>query len=394
MDDMQNARVIIVSWTIFAEEAYISELARFAAMPEPATTDRRAFDSWLDRVTDEIPGRLLALQAVDYDRSQYQRAAEDLLEERLQQEHWKATLPVRIQHGKAYQSYDSSRVASTGAKKKSTAKSQSKGKPISPSASTHIVPLLHLFRFDRLVVDEYHYLNDDKDSANALAAVHVKRIAAVKRWVLSGTPALANFSDVDQIASFLGIRLGRFYCGDGTMITPLEKARRAEQTLVEDFLAHTETMSHDWHRARHDRAQEFLDLFVRQNEPALQHIECSDQLLPVSLDGAHHAIYLELSQHLISQRMQIKKSKINSGADRNNRLTTSLNNSKTAEDALMKTALTFQALHDQVGIEGVVRTRSEQRSDTELEILELLAGFEGRKKDEEFYAAVDRFRKT
>jgi hypothetical protein len=204
MDDFRKTRVVILSWAVFAEDAYVTQLAQFVAMPEPATTDRRAFGAWLTRAMDEIPGRLHALQAMGHDHTKYQQAADKLLKERLDQEEFKATLPVRIQHGKAYQSYNTSRVQSASAKKKSTAKSQSKRPPVLPSASTHIVPLLHLFRFNRLVVDEYYYLNDEKDSANALAAITVKDIAAVKRWVLSGTPALANFSDVDQSLPFLG----------------------------------------------------------------------------------------------------------------------------------------------------------------------------------------------
>jgi hypothetical protein len=59
-------------------------------------------------------------------------------------------------------------------------------------------------------------------------------------------------------------------------------------------------MSTQWHAARHDRAQEFLDLFVRQNEAELDHIRCIESLVSIELDAAYHAVYLELSQHLIS----------------------------------------------------------------------------------------------
>jgi hypothetical protein len=59
----------------------------------------------------------------------------------------------------------------------------------------------------------------------------------------------------------------------------------------------------------------FLDNFLRQNEADVLHIQCSEKLVLVELDAAQHAIYLELSQYLISQRTQIKKLNKESGSD-------------------------------------------------------------------------------
>jgi len=118
---------------------------------------------------------------------------------------------------------------------------------------------------------------------------------------------LANFSGVNQIASFLGLHLGRHFLGDGVVTRSAEKLASVDQTDVESFLSQTEVMFRQWHEARHSRTQQFLNKFVRQNEAELQHIPCVETLVPVGLEAAHHAVYLELSQHLISQRMQIKK---------------------------------------------------------------------------------------
>jgi hypothetical protein len=115
----------------------------------------------------------------------------------------------------------------------------------------NVVPLLHIFRFNRLVVDEYRYLNDYKIMRNMLTAISVKKVAAHKRWILSRTPALANFTDVDNIASFLGVRLGKFAV-QSTKLTPLEGFLVNDQTAVERFLSKTKAMSQAWHRARHD----------------------------------------------------------------------------------------------------------------------------------------------
>jgi hypothetical protein len=55
-----------VSWTLFAEEAYVSELARFTAMPKPLMTCRRGFSCWLDKAVGEIPSQLAVYQRHEY----------------------------------------------------------------------------------------------------------------------------------------------------------------------------------------------------------------------------------------------------------------------------------------------------------------------------------------
>lgn len=113
-----------------------------------------------------------------------------------------------------------------------------------------------MFDFHRKIVDEFHYLSRKKNSA---ASLLIKRISAFKTGILSGTPALTNFSDVNEMASFLGIKLGRDHCGDGMTTTAFEKRLAADRTKVEKFVASLRTPSYEWHRARHDAAQKFLD---------------------------------------------------------------------------------------------------------------------------------------
>jgi hypothetical protein len=375
IEDVLESRVIIVSWKLFADEEYITALADFTAMPEPAMTSRRAFDAWMTRTMDALPNQLAVHQTQPYQR--FRELTDNLLDDRLQQADFKAIIPLKVQHGSAYQSFRATQSTSKApnpskAKDKATSKPKAKG-----TKRTTSVPLIHLFRFNRLVVDEYHYLNEAKATKNLMAAVGIKKAASHKRWVLSGTPALANFSDVDEIATFLDLKLGRDFFGNGTVTTLTERVRRGDQTDAEKFLSQTQVMSHQWHLARHERAQEFLDLFVRQNEAELQHILCSEELLPVELNAAHHAVYLELSQHLISQRMQVKKVNKKSSSDRNDRLNGSLDGSGSAEEALLKSALLFETEDGKSGIEILMTKRSQQLQSTQSELQKLLAGFEG-----------------
>ena len=125
---------------------------------------------------------------------------------------FRAAVPLKVQHGSSYQSFKAMQAAN-GRRRASGVKPNPNSKAKGKSCAAHPVPLLHMFRFNRVVVDEDHYLNQDKKIESLFFSVSVKSIAAVKRWVLSGTPALANFHDIDQIASFLGTKLGRLAKG-------------------------------------------------------------------------------------------------------------------------------------------------------------------------------------
>lgn len=370
IDDLKQSRVVVVAWNILSDDDYTSELAWTTAMPEPAKSSCRAFDAWMAGVSRELPAQILNLQSMDI--PEFKDVTRDLLLQRLQQPEFQATLPLKVQHGSNYQSYEAVR-ASGNAKKSAKAKPALKRK--SSSSDNHIIPLFHLFRFNRIVVDEYHYLGDYKKLKNMFTAISVKKISAHKRWILSGTPALANFTDVDNIASFLGVRLGRFAVGAGKR-TALEGFLVDDQTNVERFLSKTTVMSRQWHQARHERAQDFLNLFVRQNQASLEHIPCHEELRALELDVAHHAVYLELSKHLISQRMQVRRLRNKAESDRTSRLNASLNNSRTAEDALLKAALIGE---EDMSLSSLLKKRSIQRQEIEAEITKLMRAFEWHK---------------
>ncbi|KAF2649386.1 hypothetical protein K491DRAFT_771566 [Lophiostoma macrostomum CBS 122681] len=371
--DMCKARVIIVPWQVFAEGQYISALASFAAMPEPTSTQGRASDAWLNYVDEQMPNRVETLKMTD--ATSFVVDAKKTIEKRLEHPDFKAVVPLKIKHGASYEPYSSMSLSIGQTSIPGTAYSYSTVRKAEKSNgnsdwSSHLRPMLQMFRFNRVVVDEYHYLLEKgaKDSRkNQTAYAIIKKLHGHKKWILSGTPALANVSDINQIASLLGGSLGRDIFETKSQATELEKRSMADQTDVERFLSNVETMTYEWHEGRHYRAQEFLDLFVRQNAPVLDHISCTERLQPIELSDAHRCIYLEQSQHLIAQRMQIKKLR-SSHADRYERLNASLNNSDTAEEALLKSALCFKPEGKVAGLDGLLRTRQSQIKGTENDI--------------------------
>jgi site-specific DNA-cytosine methylase len=374
--DMCKARVIIVSWQLVADDNYISELARFAAMPEPTSTHGRAFDAWLDYVDDQMSNRIETLRTTD--ASSFEEEMVETLQKRLESERFKAVVPLKIRHGSSYKSYSS---MSLSAEQTSTPGAEAF--PIQKVAksngnddwSSRLCPLLQKFKFNRVVVDEYHYLLEkgprDKPFKNQTAYAIIKRLHGHKKWILSGTPALASFSDVNQIASLLGGTLGRDVFEAKSRAIEHERRSLADQTEVERFISNIETMTYEWHQGRHCRAKEFLDAFVRQNAPALDHIPCTERLLPIELSDAHRCVYLEQSQHLIAQRMQIKKAR-QTKADRYDRLNTSLNNSDTAEEALLRSALCFKSMGEGAGLDGLIQKRRDQIEATTRDIQDCL----------------------
>ncbi|KAL7418749.1 DNA (cytosine-5-)-methyltransferase dmt5 [Cryptotrichosporon argae] len=196
-------------------------------------------------------------------------------------------------------------------------------------------PVLHMFRFRRIIADEFTYL-EKKQLAGVL------RLSSSYKWVLSGTPPVSDFAAIRSIATFLGLRLGVEDDAEGTAAA--QKARAKEQTAAEKFHAFREVHSAAWHRRRDDLAQEFLNTFVRQNIAEIDDIPTVEHIHNVKLPASEGAVYLELEHHLQALEMQARKEKqfknVTQG-DRNARLEEALSDSKTAEEALLKRCCHF-----------------------------------------------------
>lgn len=156
-------------------------------------------------------------------------------------------------------------------------------------------PLFHMFRFRRIIADEFTYL-EKKGLASIL------RLNSCFKWVLSGTPPVNDFPAIRSIAAFMGIHLGVEDDAEGS--AQFRKARAKEQTAAERFHAFRETHSLAWHRRRDDLAQEFLNIFVRQNIAEIDDIPTVEHIHTFKLPASEGAVYLELEHHLQALEMQ------------------------------------------------------------------------------------------
>ncbi|KAI9038630.1 putative SNF2 family helicase [Aspergillus affinis] len=192
---------------------------------------------------------------------------------------------------------------------------------------------IHAFSFERLVIDEFTYVK-----------VEPKPIAALQahaRWVLSGTPPLNNFADVNTIAPLLGIHLG---VDDDDVKThnKLRKLKKKIQSDAEIFQAYRAPRSETWHRNRHEHAQTFLDRFARKNVPKIGEIPLTEHYILVTLLPAETAIYYELHRQLLGLEEQvIRGSRSKIGGERTKQIDEVISSSNSADEALLKRCTTL-----------------------------------------------------
>ena len=151
-------------------------------------------------------------------------------------------------------------------------------------------PPLEMFMWNRVIVDEFHYIGETMDRTLA----GVTSLQARSKWILSGTPPTADFADVKSIAVFLNIHLGVDDDADTTKDS-VRKAREKMRTAAEKFNNFREMHSPAWHHRRQEVAQRFLDRFVRSNEPEIGELPSQQLIKPIRLPAAESALYLELA---------------------------------------------------------------------------------------------------
>ncbi|EME41991.1 hypothetical protein DOTSEDRAFT_89510 [Dothistroma septosporum NZE10] len=337
IEDIQKASIVVLNRSVCGGETYTGRLASFAAMPGPAAATGRSYAHWLGHATATIPRHLKIL------RPNGQTTGINTLVR-----HLKNTYSANIKSDQFQRNVPSRRLrgADYAAAKRRTKTSALKAATVVVDTSHVGEPLLEMFYFNRIVVDESHLLD-------AKERVVIGSLKADKRWALSATPDLGDCYSVAQIAALLGVplRLGRVARGD------LKKASfneiNKEMTSFEMFDSMRQPPSDAMQARISEKAQDFLDTFVRRNIMDYDDsLRLKEHLVPVHLETAHMAIYNEVSQHLNSLDMRIKKSAVDH--DRQRRLNAVIDDCSTAEEALLRTAAHFDGTLD---LDGIVEQR-------------------------------------
>lgn len=156
-------------------------------------------------------------------------------------------------------------------------------------------PPLHAFRFNRLVIDEFMHVEE-------LRPIALLTLAARSKWILSGTPALKEFADIKTMAGYLGIHLGIDDDCDAPTRNHRLKSIRRNLTAVEAFQMFQPHRSSTWYAERRNRAQKFVDRFVRQNSPNIDFIPLTNHVILTQQFPAERQTYEKLFSYLQSQQ--------------------------------------------------------------------------------------------
>ncbi|KZF20059.1 hypothetical protein L228DRAFT_233492 [Xylona heveae TC161] len=401
--DLLLADLIVVPWALLNNDTYLSKLAYLAALPEKPASTGRAFDAWYSYALERVAAHVEELK----DKSP--QSLKVILGEKLAatkaDEQLTYTVPSKRLRGKAYRHKKLAEAAEAAAaatipseseasgKKRKARRGESKkgdaemrdysegdisGTDIAlpklrrrtedPFGLSHVIdwknlrcPLLQMFHFHRIIIDEFSYLDGRNHTC-------VRSLSSNIRWILSGTPPLDDFVDIKSIASFLNINLGVDDAGDFVRRGRFGR----ELTEAEKFHAFRESKSTAWHLHRQVVAQKFLDMFVRQNVAEIDEIPSVVHLRPVTLPAAERAIYLELQTYLLAQDMKLRRGQAKAQSDREKRLLEALGDSKTAEEALIKRCSHFTLEDLQEGHENAAQACTVIIAERKRQYLDLL----------------------
>jgi len=369
VNDITSADIVLVNFTVLSNQKYFERLARLTGINGRSLPSGggKAGDGQFNAVYESCVSKLAGrVQQLKEDASSVYNDIENEARFHLEAEQ-NAEAGVRLDGKKAvYKNVSeeqakvqdddvasTSTPASSSKKKTKSGTAKVVGKDLDPwdLSSSHVkrdvgkmrCPPLEMFHWNRLVVDEFHYMVEKMNRQRVYSLMLGLRSS--NRWCLSGTPPHANFKDVQSLASLLGVYLGK----DEPLPGALAAKKSEGKTSLEAFSALLEVKSMQWHERRHGVAQGFLDRFVRQNIAEIDEIPQAVSINVVNMPPAERAIYLEMESYLRSLDMNAKgamKSKKKSRGDRELRMQDLLKSAESGEEALLKKCAHFDLSSD------------------------------------------------
>ncbi|KAH7064622.1 hypothetical protein B0J12DRAFT_693058 [Macrophomina phaseolina] len=328
IQDLMQAKIVIAPFTLCGKDYYTNRLAQLTALPETPSTDGRQYEAWFNYALKRIPAMNERLKELGV--SAFEEHLKKELQRTWQHADFTGIIPSKRTKGSNYKGLEEQPEYGKTKPKPAASKPAIKPKEMNTMNTDWkrmSCPVLHQFKWNRVIIDEFHYPR----GRDYLALV---TLPAEKRWILSGTPPLDDFADIKRFAAFLGVSLGIDWDAPGVITHENSKQMRKEKTSFELFQTFSERRSAAWHERRHTHAQAFLDAFARQNFAEIGEVKCHETLKSVILPLDHRAIYEELSSHLKGRNMTMTKLSYETG-DRAMRIRHCMRDSNTAEEALV-----------------------------------------------------------
>jgi len=303
VSEIQQADIVLVNFSVLSSEKYFERLARLAGVNSKSfpTGTAKAADGLFNTVYKESTSKLESRvqQLKDDASSAYASIEEDALARKREEENAEAgvrrdgkkTVYNTVSEEQTKNPSESEGDGSSSEKKenqkskKNVDEKKLSAKDLDPwdLSKSHVkndvgkmkCPPLELFHWERLVLDEFHYILEKNNRSRVCAMM--LGLKARSRWCLSGTPPHANFNDVQGLSALLGVHLGKNEPLPGEAASNLQEG----QSSFDAFSSLMEVKSMQWHERRHEVAQGFLDRFLRQNRAEIDEIKWEDNSVSV-----------------------------------------------------------------------------------------------------------------
>ncbi|OQU97743.1 hypothetical protein CLAIMM_03630 [Cladophialophora immunda] len=120
--------------------------------------------------------------------------------------------------------------------------------------------LLHMFAFRRLIVDEFTYIHGE-------TLLSLLQLDASARWLLSGTPPIHDYDNVNTMAKLLGTRIAAYDEKEGKFEFGRDRSRMIrDKSDAQEFHSYQDIASPAYKSHVYGLAKEFSAKFIRKNE--------------------------------------------------------------------------------------------------------------------------------
>ncbi|KAE9990533.1 hypothetical protein EG327_001297 [Venturia inaequalis] len=225
VQSLLDAKIVLVSFDLMATNgAYIKRLAHLTALNLWEGPDSgRASRYWLDLALDQLVASVESLRS----SGSTSNFVEWLRKQQIANDHKFSKVDVEEIAATAQPDLDVGPDEATNLN------------PDIDGWKAFACPVLHMFHWNRLVIDEFALTS----SKLPLLYSCLVKLDAEKRWILSGTPPLDDFHDVNLIARLIGIDLGVDSFQPGIISNEKVRSSRDQLSKVQEFQSFQEKSS-------------------------------------------------------------------------------------------------------------------------------------------------------
>ncbi|KAH0843554.1 hypothetical protein FOPE_08425 [Fonsecaea pedrosoi] len=120
--------------------------------------------------------------------------------------------------------------------------------------------LLHMFAFRRLIVDEFTYIHGETMLA-------LLQLDASARWLLSGTPPIHDYDNVNTMAKLLGTQIAAYDEKEGKFGFGIDRTKMIrDRSDAQEFHSYQNIASPAYKEQIYGLAHEFSSKFIRKNQ--------------------------------------------------------------------------------------------------------------------------------